>query len=421
MKFFNKNIKLAPDKQNLVENFFSLSVLQGANYILPFLVLPYLVRILGVEKYGLVVFAQALAQYFILFTDFGFDLSATRNISVCREDKKQVNEIFNTVMFIKFGLMLIGLLLFLMIIMGFSRFRQEWAFFLFGYGAVIGNMLFPLWFFQGMEKMKYITALNILSKLIFTLAVFAVIRQPSDYFYVPLLYSTGFIVSGIWAQWITVKKFGLSYALPSRNNVINKFKESSQFFASRVSLSIFTSSNVVVLGLFAGNEIVGYYAAAEKLFIAIKTAYQPLVTTLYPYVSKMKNVALFKTIFKLATLLNIFLSIAVFFLAYNIVKLIFGEGMQLSAHILQIFAVASTYAVPSMLLGFPFLAAMGYPKYANSSVIIGSLVHIIGLLILALTSNVNIYSVAILVCITEFVIFTVRVRETNRNKLWEVH
>jgi PST family polysaccharide transporter len=421
MKFFKKNLKIAPDKQTLVENFFSLSVLQGANYLLPLLVLPYLVRVLGIDKYGLVVFAQAFAQYFIIFTDFGFDLSATRNISVHRDDKKQVNDIFNTVMFIKFGLMLIGLILFLSIIFGFTRFRQEWAFFLFSYGAVIGNMFFPLWFFQGMEKMKYITALNILSKLIFTIAVFLVIRKPSHYFYVPLLYSSGFIVSGIWAQWITIKKFGLSYALPSRTQILEKFKESSQFFASRVSLSIFTSSNVFVLGLFTTNEIVGYFAAAEKLFSAIKNAYQPLVNTLYPYVSKMKNVALFKKVFKTATLFNFLLSIAVFFLAYHIVEIIFGKGMQLSAHVLQIFAVISVYAIPSILLGFPFLAAMGYPRYANSSVIIGSLVHLIGLLILVLTGTVNIYSVVVLVSITEFVIFSIRIRETHRKKLWNVH
>jgi PST family polysaccharide transporter len=202
---------------------------------------------------------------------------------------------------------------------------------------------------------------------------------------------------------------------------MDKFKESSQFFASRVSLSIFTSSNVFVLGLFTTNEIVGYFAAAEKLFVAIKTAYQPLVNTLYPYVSKMKNVALFRKVFKAATLINLLLSIAVFLLAYQIVEIIFGEGMQLSGQILQIFAVISVYAIPSILLGFPFLAAMGYPRYANSSVIIGSLVHLCGLLILVLIGTVNIYSVLVLVSITEFVIFSIRIRETFRKRLWIVH
>ena len=70
----------------LLENFFSLSILQSANYLLPLVTLPYLTRVIGVELFGEFAVAAAIIIYFQTFVSFGFDYTATRNIAKVQSD-----------------------------------------------------------------------------------------------------------------------------------------------------------------------------------------------------------------------------------------------------------------------------------------------------------------------------------------------
>lgn len=409
--------KLKSDEYRvLVENFFSLSVLQIMGYILPLITLPYLVRVLGVEKYGLVNFAIAFVMYFQILTDYGFSLSATREISVHRDDKTKISEIFSSVLIIKSLLMILSLIILAIIVFSFNRFSGDWKIYFLAFGLVVGNIIFPTWFFQGMERMKYITLLNVLANVIFTIAIFVFIKQASDYLYVPLINSLGLIISGLISLWIIFKKFKINFTIPSKNGLITHFKDSTNFFLSRASVSIYTSSNAFFLGLFTNNTSVGYYAAAEKLYTAAQGLYSPLVQVVYPYMSKSQNKPFYRKIFKLTTGFNTIFSILLFILSGSIISILYGYNFQASVPVMMIFSIALLVVVPSQLLGYPFLAAIGFQKYANGSVVIGSIVHL--LLLLLISSFMNIYLVAGLVVLTESIVLLIRLYGVRKHKLW---
>ncbi|MDI9624384.1 MAG: oligosaccharide flippase family protein [Methanothermobacter sp.] len=400
----------------IAENFFSLSLLQILVYVMPLITLPYLTRTLGVAKYGLVNFAIAFNTYFQILTDYGFALSAVREISINREDKKKVTNIFSSVMIIKGALTIISFLILVLIVFSFPKFAQNWLLYIFAFGLVIGNTLSPTWFYQGMERMKYITILNVLTNLIFLVTIFIFIKRPSDYIYVPLLQSLGLITAGIISLYIIRTKFDVRFHIPPFKDIKETFKDSTQFFLSRASVSIYTSSNSFFLGLFAGNTAVGYYSAAEKLYIAAQGLYSPLVQVTYPYMAKTKNKKFHKKILKYTIILNTILCTMIIILAPVIVKIIFGAAYMPSACVLRILAIALIIVIPSILIGYPYLAVLGQQKYANGSVILGSLVHLA--MLIMVSPFINIYIVATLVAITESIVLALRVYGIKKHKLW---
>jgi len=400
----------------LAENFLSLSTLQVLVYIIPFITLPYLTRVLGVYNYGLVNFAIAFNTYFIIITDYGFNLSAVREISVNREDPHRVSEIFSSVMLIKGILATLSFCILLLVILNIPRFSINWQVYTFAFGLVIGNVIFPTWFYQGMERMKYITVLNVLTNLIFLAAIFIFIRRPSDYLYVPLLQSMGTLTAGVISQWIIRTRFNVRFHLPPLRTVYETFRDSTQFFLSRVSVSIYTSSNSFFLGLFAGNTAVGYYSAAEKLYTAAQGLYSPLMQVTYPYMAKTRNRAFHKKVLRYSLILNTILCGGIILFAPTIIGILFGPQYMPSVNVLRLLAVALMVVIPSILLGYPFLAVLGQQRYANGSVIIGSIVHLI--MLLAVSAFMNIYIVACLVIITETIVLAIRVYGIKKHDLW---
>ncbi len=400
----------------LAENFLSLSTLQVLVYVIPLITLPYLTRVLGVANYGLVNFAIAFNTYFQILTDYGFGLSAVREISVNRDDPERVSEIFSSVMIIKGVLTVVSFSMLLGIIMTVPRFSANWVIYVFAFGLVVGSTLSPMWFYQGMERMKYITLLNVLTNLIFLATIFIFIRGPSDYLYVPLLQSLGTITAGLISLWIIRTRFNVRFHLPPWGVIWEIFRDSTQFFLSRASVSIYTSSNSFFLGLFAGNAAVGYYSAAEKLYTAAQGLYSPLLQVTYPYMAKTRNKAFHRKVLRYSMILNTVLCTFIIIFAPHIIRLLFGAGYMPSAGVLRLLAVALMVVIPSILLGYPFLAVLGQQRYANGSVVVGSLIHLA--MLLAVAPFMSIYIVALLVIITETIVLSIRVYGIKKHDLW---
>ena len=331
------------ENKRLLENFLSLTTLQIANYLLPLITIPYLIRVLGFEYYGLIAFALVIIEYFMLITNYGFELTATREISINQDNPIKLSEIFSSVMIIKFCFMLLSLFILIIFIFSFERLYKDWIVYFFTFGMVIGNILFPAWFFQGIENMKYITVLNFISKLIFISLIFIFVKNPSDYYLVPLFTSIGYIFIGIISQIIIRKKFKVKFKIQSLNKLKEYIVDGWHIFLSRVYVNLYTTTNVFLLGILTNNVQVGYYSVVEKIVLAIGKILDPLNQTLFPYLAKIykNNKVLFKNkvnkISKLILLITITIFICSFLAKEQIIYLITGKYNKEISFLLEIF------------------------------------------------------------------------------------
>jgi PST family polysaccharide transporter len=371
------------DVKRLFENFASLFTLQGLNYILPLITFPYLVRVLGPDKYGLIAFAGAFIGYFNIITDYGFNLSATRDVAVNRDDKAKLSEIFSSVMIIKIVFMILSFIILCIVVFSFEKFSHNWIIYIFAFGVVLGNVLFPVWFFQGMERMKYITFLNIISKTVFTISIFVFIKDTSDYIYVPLISSLGYILAGVLSLIFVFKKFDVVFKIPSKIEVINQLKEGWHIFVSTVSINLYTTSNTFILGIFTNNTIVGYFSAGYTLIQAFLGMLNPISQTFYPYISRLaseskeKAVSVIKKLIKGVGAFTFILSLLIFIFADLIVKIVLGEQYYNSIIVIRILAFLPFIIGLSNIFGIQTMLTFGYKKAFTKIIVAGSIINII--------------------------------------------
>lgn len=369
-------------RHRLAINILWLYVLQGLNYITPLAVLPYLVRVLGMEMYGQVAFAQSFAQYFTLLTDYGFNLSATRAIAQQRDDHKRVCLIFSSVLLLKLALMFLGGLVLCILVAEVPQFHQNSAFFDVAYLTVIGNVLFPIWCFQGMERMRYISAIIGTARLGGAVALFAFVHRPEDALLSLAIQSIAFLIGGVAGLCIAFWKFDLYFVCPGIADFRLVIVEGWHLFVSTAAISLYTNTNVFLVGFLAGNLQAGYFSVAEKLIRAMQGLLGPVTQAIFPYMSSLAAQSRAAALqFARQTLswvgtISFVSSLVIFALAGPIALLCFGPKAIDSVPIIRWIALLPFLTAISNILGIQTMVPFGLDKQFSRILILAGLFNL---------------------------------------------
>jgi PST family polysaccharide transporter len=381
--FVLKNSLSSSERKALTENTFALFVLQGADYAFTFLTLAYLVRFLGPEYYGLLAFSTATVTYFTFVTNYGFNISATRQISINRNNFCLVSELYSSVMTIKILLLIISFITLLITITVFEKFKAHSSLYIFTFGVVVGHALFPVWLFQGLERMKYPALINFLSKFVSTICIFVFVQSDQDYLYVPIITSSASIVGACFALYVVRYLFGIKVSRQPIKNLQFQILDGWYVFLSSISASFYTISATFILGIFSNNTNVGYFSAAEKIIQAAKAVFQPISQALYPLVGKKLNEnhvegtrIIQKTTILIGTIM-LSISISIFFLSEPIIYTVYGISYKNSILLLQIMSIIPLFSFLSNMLGVHYLINKGYQQIFSKILFFGALISLL--------------------------------------------
>ena len=352
MSLFNKIGNLLKNKvwQKLIENFLSLSVLQGLVFITELITLPYLTRVLGADFFGIISFAISFIYFLQVITEYGFNHSGTRAVSKFRDDQEKIQKIYsaiNIVRIILSGICLISLIIFVSF---FERFRENSIVFLLLFGLIIQSVLSPTWFFRGIEKMKYLTIINIIGKIILIVVIFSFIKSESDYILYAFLVFSNAVLIGVVTQVFIIKKYNMKFHTSSLVDIKYQFSNGFYMFLVYFSTNIISNLNPFILGLLEDYFYVGIFSAGYKIIQIFVLVISLITTTVFPHIVKMiterKNGAdvkifnFIKKILLIIVVIGVASLIFLFIFADIIVNLFFGVEYIETINVIRILSFA---------------------------------------------------------------------------------
>lgn len=385
--------RLIKGKKIIIENFSYLSVLHFFQLLIPLLIYPYLIRIVGANLYGEVIYAQTFVSYFLVFIKFGFDLYGTNQVAIHSENKHKLSEIVSVIYSIRFVFLVMSAVVLYLATTYIDVLKHISTLLWYCFLLNIGEFLFPMWFFLGVEKMKFITIINISSKVVYLLLVFTIINTAGDYLLIPLLFSISSIFGGLVSLYILIAMLDINFVKVSFNTLKSYIKKSTSYFINSLSILLVEKTNVILLGNFIGMKEVAYYDLANKIIQLAKTPFSVISNVLFPDFSKNLNPKkIKKALYALGSIsLLAFGAINVF--GGNIITILGGVEMLASKNVLALLSLVLPFVAISIVLGIS-LAAKGFSK----EFMIADIIYLVTYLILVFSFyklyELNIYTVS---------------------------
>lgn len=265
-----------------MSNFIYASLSGFLNILTPIITYPYIARVLGPEKLGLLGVAGALSNYFIVLSLLGLPIYGVRAVARASRNPKALASVTGELISlgtisaaISFGAYVIAILL-------VPAYRSEFALFLiFGLG-VPAAALNVEWFFQGMEKFKFIGLRNVAVKAGFVAALFFFVREGEDYRAYASLFSIALAVNaGINLRAARkLAPFRLFRSPPWRH-----LRPMALFGLFLFALSAYANLDLLFLGLLSNEREAGYYSVAIRLVRMVAALAATAGTVLLPRLS----------------------------------------------------------------------------------------------------------------------------------------
>lgn len=395
--------------KQLLSNTGFLYITAISTQVLNLATVPYLTRVLGPVVYGRIGLVLGYMAYVQIFLDFGFTLSATKMIAENQKDNIKIERIISSVTFIKVMLSL-GVAIFFWALYKVQVFDSINISLLMIYlGGYLINALIPDYFYRGIENMKTIAIRTLIIKVIFTCLIFAFVKGTEDVYFVPASFGIGCLVALIITLIDIKRNYIVKLHFPSINDIINIFRDTIPFFASRFASTFYQALDIIIIGkIYGAAPEVGYYTSSDKVISLVKMGASPIADSLYPYMLNNKN---YKLIKKLLIYVMPVITVGVIIVgifAESICAFVFGAEYAGSGNILRLLLPIAWVILPTYILAFPVMSPMGLVKYANFSNIIGMIIQVVGLLVLCFLGHLNIYTICGLTSITEVSVFLYR-------------
>lgn len=393
--------------KNIVNNTIMLMIFNIAKIVFPFITLPYLTRILTTDSYGIVAYVKTVMSYMQIFVDFGFVLSATKDIVKCREDKNEMERVIGDTMVARVILGGLGFVVVLILSLALPILRTNILYTMLSYVAVFLSIFLMDFLFRGLERMHVITIRFIVMKIISTIFTFVLIKGDQNLILIPILDIVSTLVA-ILMVWYEIGKMQLKLKFSEMKKVISTLKDSFVYFLSNVAATSLNALSTIIIGIYTSPTEVAYWSLCMQIIGSITACYNPISDGIYPEMIKTKNTAIIKKVLKIFMPIVLAGCIFSYFFANIGFMILGGEKYSNAVPVFRLLIPTLFFGFPAIIFGWPTLGTIGKAKETTVTTIIAISVYIIYIVGLIVTKSFTITNIAIGRSITEMVLFGTR-------------
>lgn len=389
--------------------------LQITKYLFPFITLPYLTRVLGPDSYAVRAYVLSVMTFFQILVDYGFTYRGTREVAIHSKDRRAIRVETTSIVLLRIAMSVFALC----VLFGLARIvpllSQNLSYVLVAYLGVVCKAMLPDFIFQGLQDMGILTKRFVVTQIVATILIFVMVRGPEDLIWVVLSETAASVMALIWSWAEVLSRRRIMFIRVSWSTVKGIFASSSVYFFSQASTVLFSALTTLLIGLLIeSNADISYWSLAMTAVSAVQALYNPVVSSLYPYISVSRDFSKLRKFLYLGTAVVAVGTLAFVALAVPIMHLLGGAQYQDGAYVLRLVAPLLLFSYPGILLGFPVLGAVGRVKELTWSSVLSAAFHVAGLLLLWACGVFTLVSVAILRCLTELVMLILRAGFVHR-------
>ena len=393
----------------MINNTVMLYLMTVAKIIFPLITLPYLTRVLSVEGYGEVTFVKSYMVYIQLIIDFGFILSSVKDIVEAKNDKEKIGIITGQTILAKLLLSAVSLIITLILCIYIQLLKQNIIYTLLSFSVVALSSFLLDFLFRGIEKMHVIAITFVLMKAVSTVFTLILVKSDSDILWIPILDILSSIIAIIFT-FIEVYKYEITIKVNGIKSSLKMIKESSVYFVSNFATTAFGALNTLLIGIAMDSTQVAYWSVSLQLISAVNSMYSPIINGIYPQMVREKSFLLIKKVLYIFMPIVVVGCIIFFISAKYIVLIVSGIQYIDSVIVLKWLIPVLLISFPGMVLGWPTLGAIGKAKETTLTTVVTAVAQILGLCILMLINKFTLINIAILRCLTEFLMLILRMR-----------
>jgi O-antigen/teichoic acid export membrane protein len=394
--------------KTLIHNVFYMNIVKVIVLVVPLLVYPYLIKTVGLDSFGLVIWIWAIIDLLIIFVNFGFEISITKHISMYRDSKVKLSKIFTSVLYLKLLFYFIVLTIVYLLFISIDQLNNNRDLFIYSTLIIIPEIFMPLWYFRGIEKMQFVALLTTSTKIMFAISIFVIIKKPDDFILIPILYAISGMISALVANYILIVKENIKIKKISIKRMYSYYKESLPLFASNSVYIIREKASIIFIERFFGLSFVAYWDLVIKIINIFTMGFQIVSSSFYPYMAKVKNLPiLFKVMF-FTVMLSIIVIILINVFSEEIINIIFENYNTNIIEMLEILSITIILNLISAFFGLNILSIYSEnTKYFLSTLYATILYFVVFYFILYLNLEISIYlftMISVLTIATEMII-----------------